>query len=168
MTEIWKSIEGYEGIYQVSNFGRVRAKKVGFYKQKALTNKNPYLIVTLYKNNIGTTLYVHRLVLAAFVGKSPSAEHECRHLDGNPHNNNVDNLEWGTPSENAQDTIRMGRRYQPDCSGEKHGANKLTEDMVEQIRNLRGLKTQKEIARMFGVNQSTVSAVQRRASWRHV
>jgi len=160
MKEIWKDIEDYEGLYQVSNLGRVRAKKVGFYKQKALTNKKPYLITTLYRNNIGKTLYVHRLVLMAFVGQPPSKEHECRHLDGNPHNNNIHNLTWGTSSENAIDVLKHGR----------HNRAKLEIKHVLSIRQmlLEGHKTQREIAEIFGVDRTLISCIKLNKVWSYV
>lgn len=92
--EIWKDIDGYEG-YQVSNLGRVRR----FYKNgnvrilKPISNKNGYLIVTLYKNSSSKSCRVHRLVAKAFL-ENPNNLPQVNHKDENPSNNIVSNLEW--------------------------------------------------------------------------
>jgi HNH endonuclease len=72
-------------------------------------SKTGYLSVTLWTNRVPTRKFVHRLVLEAFVGPCPTGL-ECRHLDGDPSNNRLDNLRWGTRLENVADTIRHGRR----------------------------------------------------------
>lgn len=166
--EIWKSINGYRGVYQISNRGRVRNVATNIFKQ--LTPKdNGYLIVSLYKNNVGKTLYVHRLVLQAFVGNAPMAKPETRHLDGNKHNNNLCNLVWGNKSENAKDSIRHGTRFQPDVRGSKHGESKLLEkDISTIIAALNSGETQRLVAQRYGVTQSLISKIKRRTAWRHV
>lgn len=103
MKEIWKDIEGYEGLYQVSNMGRVRSvdkyvqnhSKLNFKKgklKKLRPKDNKYLIVDLYKGNKPKTLYVHRLVAFAFID-NPLNKETVNHKDGNVQNNCVDNLE---------------------------------------------------------------------------
>jgi len=57
---------------------------------------------------------VHQLVCAKFHGPRPSDKHEVRHLDGNPRNNNANNLAWGTKSDNARDRVKHGRQYMPE------------------------------------------------------
>lgn len=103
MKEIWKDIEGYEGLYQVSNLGRVRS----FYgvRGKAcrilrLTQRRSgHLSVTLCKDKKDVTFGVHRLVAMAFVdGYQPGLV--VNHKDENPMNNHYDNLEWVTREEN--------------------------------------------------------------------
>lgn len=95
MKEIWKDIEGYEGLYQVSNFGRVRR----FYKNgkvrilKPLSNKKGYLRVNLRKDNLLKTLSIHRLVAQAFL-PNPNNLSQVNHKDEDKTNNNVSNLEW--------------------------------------------------------------------------
>jgi len=166
--EIWKNINGYCGVYQISNHGKVRNIATNTFKQ--LTPKdNGYLIVTLYKNNVGKTLYVHRLVLQAFVGNAPSNKPDVRHLDGNKHNNYLPNLIWGDKSENAKDSIRHGTRFQPDVRGSKHGESKLLEkDIPVIIAALDSGETQKFVAKRYGVTQGLISKIKRRVAWRHV
>lgn len=116
MVEVWKDIEGYEGLYQVSNLGRVkslaryvknhsgkeyfvdeRIKTVSERKRKGI--HQGYFGLQLYKDNKAKNCYVHRLVAEAFL---PNTENKptVNHIDGNKHNNRADNLEWNTYSEN--------------------------------------------------------------------
>lgn len=107
--EIWKDIEGYNGYYQVSNKGNVRAmyfknNKV-FKKQerllKSVTNKNNRVYISLYKDGKRKNIQIHRLVAIAFI-PNPDQLPEVNHIDGNPSNNNANNLEWCTKKYNMQ------------------------------------------------------------------
>jgi len=118
--------------------------------------------------------YISRIVLETFVGRCPKGW-QCRHLDGNPLNNNLNNLKWGTRSENQMDRLRHGT----DHRGEKHGMSKLKKEDVFEIRKLayENLKTfqsrrkkdlgsgYKKIAKKFGVLPSTIGHVVRRSTW---
>ena len=96
MEEIWKNIEGYEGLYMVSSLGRVKTL-VGRYKGvtilKESQKKNGYHSVVLYKNKKPCTYLVHRLVAQAFI-PNPNNLPQVNHKDENPSNNCVANLEW--------------------------------------------------------------------------
>lgn len=121
--ERWLPIAGFEGYYEVSDLGRIRALfKV---PRKALpprilgdklkpTGRIPYWQVTLCappgrERGLFRHALIHQLVLEAFVGLAPEGM-ECRHLDGDPDNNFLSNLAWGTRTENAQDSIRHGTK----------------------------------------------------------
>ena len=94
MNEIWKDIDGYNGKYQVSNYGRVKSLKYG--KEKILIQvkmKNGYLYVNLYKEGKVKTCRVHRLVCQAFLD-NPNGYTCVNHKDECKTNNCVDNLEW--------------------------------------------------------------------------
>ena len=96
MEEIWKDIQGYEGLYRVSNLGRVKS----FHKAKEHIlspgkDKDGYFQVQLYKNGINKMRKVHRLVAQAFIS-NPNNLPQINHKDENKQNNNVDNLEWCT------------------------------------------------------------------------
>ena len=94
MEEIWKDKKGYEGHYQVSNWGRVKSIKFGKEKiLKLIKDKDGYLQVTLCKNNIKKVYKVHRLVAEAFIDNTDNLP-QVNHKDENKLNNNVDNLEW--------------------------------------------------------------------------
>lgn len=93
MEEQWKWIKGYEGIYQISNLGRL--KSFLCYKQGKIcsvkNSKGWYLTISLRKGKNNVTKRIHRLVYEAFVGKIPKGYH-IHHVDGNKQNNNVANL----------------------------------------------------------------------------
>lgn len=112
MSEIWKDVLGYEGIYEVSNLGRIRTHKnkttytnlhkKRYWKQRILKEKSPKsrdVRVSLWKNGKSKDFLVHRLVAEAFI---PNDDNKpcINHIDGNPKNNNVQNLEWNTYKEN--------------------------------------------------------------------
>jgi hypothetical protein len=99
-----------EGLYDVSDHGRVRTHRRRGSPGGILrphTARHGYLVVNLRRDNGHRTHYVHRLVAAAFHG-APQLGQQTRHLDGDPLNNHADNLAWGTPLENADDTRRHG------------------------------------------------------------
>ena len=107
MKEIWKDIQGYEGLYQVSNLGRI--KRV-WCKPKILTpkpNKKGYLRIYFYKGKNKKFLRVHRLVAQAFI-PNPENKPQINHIDGNKSNNCVSNLEWVTNDENYKHALKMG------------------------------------------------------------
>src|SRR5699024_7150413 len=80
------------------------------------TLNSAYPHVSLSRNNERHTHYVHTLVLLAFVGERPAGM-ECLHKDGNPNNNRLDNLRWGTPSENNLDIVAHGNNH---CLNKTH------------------------------------------------
>jgi hypothetical protein len=114
---------------------------------------------------------VHRLVLETYIGPCPDGM-ECRHLDGNPLNNNLSNLRWGTKSENVRDAINHGtfNAIPPRFEGETHPNSKLTEQDVRMIVYIRktNLFTQREIAKMFNISEYAISDIIRRKSWKHI
>ena len=107
--EQWKDIKGYEGLYQVSNYGRVKRKynngKIRILKP--ISTNNGYLRVSLSKNSVNNTYFVHRLVAQAFI-LNPENKPEVNHIDGDKTNNKIENLEWCTRSENIQHAFYTG------------------------------------------------------------
>ena len=105
--EEWRNIKGYEGLYQVSNLGRIKSlpryTRNGSCKyEKILTpgnDKEGYKLITLHKNNTARTYRIHRLVAEAFI-LNPNSLPEINHKDENPANNNSENLEWCTTKYN--------------------------------------------------------------------
>src|ERR1700688_3800773 len=118
LIERWKPVPGYEGLYAVSDLGRVKSLEryvkgppgsrsgLRINKERILTAKPDLVsggqVVSLWRNNKGKWIQIHRLVLLAFKGPCPEG-HETRHLDGNHSNNKLKNLTWGTPTENHDD-----------------------------------------------------------------
>jgi hypothetical protein len=105
MKEMWKDIVGYEGLYIVSSYGRVKGKRGYLSIQK---HRQGYLRVDLFKNNVKKRYYVHRLVALAFI-ENPNNLPCVLHKDDNPENSKVNNLFWGSLSDNMQDMIKKGR-----------------------------------------------------------
>lgn len=100
MGEIWKEVIGYEGLYQVSDHGRVRSVRRGIVLKPGAGGgrRNSYLFVVLCVNNVRNNQLVHRLVAKAFLGVH---DLEVNHIDEDPHNNAASNLEWCTRQENV-------------------------------------------------------------------
>lgn len=109
-SESWLPVPGYEGHYEVSDLGRVKSHKRSSPRiLKPGISTGGYPLVTLCLNGRATWL-VHRLVMRAFVGAQPQGM-ETRHLDGNPTNNALSNLAYGSGSENQQDRLRHGTNH---------------------------------------------------------
>ena len=137
MEEIWKDVKDYEGLYQVSNMGRVKSldriiiysngRKVNT-KGKILNGykkKNGYLQIDLYKNNVKKKYYIHRLVLMAFSPCENMQELEVNHKDENKENNALDNLEWCEHKYNCDygtrnEKVSNGNKGKEGLKGEKH------------------------------------------------
>lgn len=120
MTEIWKDIKGYEGLYQVSNHGRVRSLDriivdnwcTRKFKGQVLNptehnGKQPYLYVSLSKQGEVKKYFVHQLVAETFI-PNPENKPQVNHKDGDPQNNKASNLEWVTNAENTQHAYNTG------------------------------------------------------------
>lgn len=97
--ETWKDIEGYEGLYQVSSWGRVKSTYRGGKILKTDKLRNGYLRVTLSKDGMYKRYLVHRLVAQAFI-PNPQNKLQVNHIDEDKENNYVENLEWVTATEN--------------------------------------------------------------------
>jgi hypothetical protein len=105
----WRPIPNFSG-YEASSDGRIRShKRPGRPLVLKPGSRNGYPVVTIKDDSrIKRTPCVHRLVLLAFVGQPQPGQRVCRHLDGNPTNNRIENLRWGTHAENAADAIKHG------------------------------------------------------------
>lgn len=117
MEEIWKDVIGYEGLYQISNYGNIKSLKkwIRQYnkyinKEKLLkpcVNKIGYYVVVLYKNKNKRSHLLHRLIAEAFI-PNPENKPQINHIDGNKMNYNISNLEWCTQSENMIHAFKNG------------------------------------------------------------
>lgn len=172
-TEIWLDIEGFEGVYQVSNLGRIkriadsRTSKSGKIMKATRSGRTGYYLIGLTKDKKQIRFSVHRLVAAAFLGRCPTG-YQCNHRDGNRINNNVSNLEWVTPSENLKHSFRVLGR-QPTISpryGEDHHNTKLKKSDIPNIRKMLKEKVSlREIGRRYGVHWSTIRNIRDNEAW---
>lgn len=144
--------------YKVYPDGRVWSSFSKRYLKPSI-DKDGYRIV-----NVGSKVVkLHRLVATVFYGSKDSSV-QVRHLDGNPANNNVENLAWGTAQENWED-----RRKHVRGIGEEHGSAKLNEDQVKFIRSYPKGKTHlKELSEKFGVSRILISKIRQGKIWRHI
>lgn len=118
--EQWRDIYGYDGMYQVSDLGRVRSKHSGEWKvMKAIKNGRGYLHLDLSKDGKKKTLLVHRLVANAFIPNNDSSKTLVNHIDECKQNNRMDNLEYCTASYNVTYNDIHHRRKQYNCKHRK-------------------------------------------------
>lgn len=102
-SEQWRDIDGYDGMYQVSDLGRVRSKKYGYWRVlKPRKSGCGYLSVTLSENGQLRYFLVHRIVAQTFIKNDNIFNNEVNHKDENKENNRVDNLEWCTSQYNKR------------------------------------------------------------------
>ena len=176
MKEIWKDIIGYEGLYQVSNFGRVKSlDKIMFVygcqkdpiqaikKGKILTprkNSDGYDKVSLTKNKVAKEYFIHRLVAICFLD-NPNNYEEVNHIDGNKTNNNVSNLEWCTHLQNMQHCYENNlRKKSTTHCGLKYGNNPNAKKVYQYDLNMNFIASWSsfsEAANFVGVDSSNIS-----------
>ena len=127
--EEWKDIADYEGIYQVSNLGRVKSLGNNKSRQEKILklqlHRTGYLLVKLCKEGKKRNYKVHRLVAQAFI-PNPDNKSQVNHRDENKSNNKVENLEWMTCKENINHGTRTSRTCKPIC-----GINIKTNKRIE-------------------------------------
>ena len=154
-SETWKSVPGYEGHYEVSDFGRVRTLK--YSKSDPVLSaivhpKTGYLQVQLWKAQSPRTWLVHQLVASAFLGARPHGL-QVRHLDGDRANARLDNLKYGTPKENCADKVLHGTSQR----GDKHPRVRVSDSQVQSIKTrYLGGERMVDLASEFGVSLSSV------------
>ena len=130
---------------------------------KPIRKQSGHLFVNLVRGGVKKCRAVHRLVLETFVGPCPSG-YQCCHWDGVPSNNHLENLRWGTPKDNADDTLRHGRR----AVGARVRA-KLTESQVLEIRRLNaGGCPARELAARFSVSSQNIMLIVLRKTWKYL
>lgn len=186
----------YEGLYEVSDLGRVwvhdrateitrvrlgqtqtytkhvpgRILKPGMDVRRGRSNAYCHVVLTDY-SGIRTQVKVHQLVLWAFVGRCPEGQETC-HGNGNPTDNRLENLRWGTRKQNADDRARHGTSP----VGERNPAAKLTLEQVAEIRRLwcstkylsrkdSARWTQQRLSEMFDVSLPLISFIVNNKIW---
>ena len=160
MDEIWIAIISFEN-YQVSNLGRIKSIRNNIILKPGI-DSHGYLHVSLYKNGNGCTKNIHVIVAKTFI-LNPLNLPEVNHIDGNKINCAVTNLEWSTKSDNEKHAHRTGLK---NAKGESH--SKLTELQVKEIKELKGIITQRKIANKYNVVRQTISAIHRGINWKDI
>lgn len=165
--EIWKDIPGYEGLYQASNFGRIKSlpRKASprDFLLRFATRPDGYPGCALVKNRKPASFTVHRLIAMTFL--SPKKDNlEINHIDGNKLNNMVENLEWCTRSENLKHCFRIGLK---DQHGDNHHQRKLYSWQVREIRQKFKplVYTRRMLATEYNVSEATIKAIVERRNW---
>jgi HNH endonuclease len=168
---IFKEIAGFPG-YRIGSDGSVWSCRDKRGRQKnswhpiacSRRRKQGYLTCCFRIGPKNHVRYVHRLVLEAFIGPCPDGM-ECRHRNGNPADNRLENLCWATHQENAADKAIHGTQL----LGRQCPNAKLTEWDIPVILRLydEGIP-QEVIGRVFGVTQTTIGEIVRGEKWRHV
>ena len=163
-------IPGLEGFYEVSANGEIYSveRVSGFIrypsqKIKQAISTTGYFYFNSSCNGAKKKVKTHHAVLMAFRGPRPDG-YQGAHLDGNPKNNRLENLEWVTPAENQSHRLEHGTHNR----GERHGMAKLTFRQVRWMRARRGQFTYDELAEFYDVSKATISRVMNRNGWRHV
>lgn len=165
MKEIWIKIEGYN--YSISNKGNVRNDTTLCLLKPQKNLNTDHSRIFLYKKGIKRKRFlIHRLVAIAFI-PNPNNYPIVNHLDSNPNNNNVLNLQWTTQSGNCIHARDTGRLSPP--IGEKNGMSILNEEKAIRVIMLwnKGL-TQLEIADIMNVSRSCICGITQKRKWKHL
>lgn len=174
MTEVWKEINEYENLYEVSNLGRVRSldriiiqsnnrgQCKHLYKGKILAlhkRNNGYLCTHLSKNGIAKWLSVHRLVAETFI---PHIEENniVNHLDNNRQNNRADNLEWTTFKGNMQWASKQGRmKYNAENLKKAQKSKRIPVIAIDKYGNEFEFESQAEAAKKLNCNRNHIGCI---------
>lgn len=179
--EIWKDVPGYEGRYQVSNFGNVKTltrevkeHRRSYIRQGKILNhyhdKDGYYKVKLYNGDASfTSPSVHRLVAETFIG-NPDNLPEINHIDGDPSNNHVSNLEFCTKEHNVKHAYTTGLKKRENYTGEGNASAKLTKEDVIAMREeyATGTTSYPKLAKKYNVVMGNVWSIINRKTWQYV
>ena len=181
-SERWKPVVGYEGIYSVSDMGRIRrdapAKRarVGYVLRPSLASGYPR--VALCSENDRNHQFVHRIVARAFIGQPPDRQPHVNHKNGDRSDARLQNLEYVSPEENFRHaelvlgsiSFPFGGKKPQAVRGERHYRARLTAEKVHKIRALRrsARASYRKLARMYNVSTMTVFYAANANTWSHV
>jgi len=170
--ENWKDIQGYEGIYQISDKGNVKSlprewvwgngavRRRGELILKPGLNSAGYLSINMVTNGTSKNVVVHRLVAKAFI-PNPEVKAEVNHINGDKTDNRVENLEWCSREENQQHAYdtNLHKRTRAVCA---ENCRKLFSKPVMQLtkdgKELNVFPSENEAERLTGINQANINA----------
>jgi hypothetical protein len=163
MSETWKSVVGFEGLYEVSDLGNIKSVRTGkAMRPHALPERYPH--VTLSRSGLEVSAYVHDLVTEAFIGPKPEG-YEVNHINLNKRDNRLENLEYCTCQENIKHAIEHGAINR---RGEAHHGAKLTEAIVASIRSrLASGEKAKVLSEEYGVGVVQIRRIESGQRWHH-
>ena len=161
--EVFKDIEGYEGLYRISNLGNVYSIRNNR-MIKGRFNTYKYVVVTLSKKGITKEFLVHRLVAQAFM-PNPENKPTVNHIDGDKSNNNIKNLEWATYSEQSKHLYKIGLKSKPYQElnpmfkkyGKLHHKSKPVIQYDLDGNFIKKWENSYEVQREYGYRQSNIS-----------
>ena len=168
--QIWKPVLGFEGFYEASESGEIRSiqrqntknkRLMGGDFVKPILGSRGYFVVNLTKPGIRKQIFLHKIILEAFIGPRPKG-FQCCHNDGNKLNCNLENLRWDTISNNHKDK-RLHGTWQ---IGEKANNAKLTNEIVIFIR--KNKLTPKEAAKKFNMSITNAKRIVNKETWWHL
>lgn len=159
MKEVWKDIEEYEGLYQVSNFGRIKSlnyRRTGKAKilKIAKITKGYYGII-LHKKGKYKNFKTHRLVAMAFI-PNPDDKPQINHIDGDKSNNCISNLEWATNSENQKHAHVNG--LIKSSKGSEHYLSRSVVQFSKENEFIAEYDSMSEAAKINIISHSNISA----------
>ena len=173
--EIWKDVIGFEGIYQVSNLGRVKSLKrikkdtIGRIKEypevilKQMLSEKGYLQVNLYRLSKNIPQRVARIVAQSFIS-NPDNKSQVNHINGIKTDNIVENLEWNTSLENIRHSIV--NNLKKTARGEKSGSSKFKNEDILYIRESN--KINYHLAKEYNVCITTITNIRNKKTWKHI
>lgn len=165
IAEIWKDIQGYEGLYQVSNLGRVKSlgrfvinplvpKGYSWHPERILKGRNDtkgYLRVVLYKDQMSKGFKVHRLVAVAFIPNSENKP-EVDHINRDKIDNSVNNLRWVSHKENMNNSLTIDFLFSIAKSGKNHPRARA----IRNIDTKEIFDTVKQASKRYGVSHGAI------------
>jgi len=167
--EIWKSVKFTNGVYEISNLGRLRRGKPGFLTwvgriMKPQKNIHGYKTYTMIVGKKHVTKPAHRLVSDAFLGKR-KVGYCTNHKNGDKFDSRLQNIENVTFKQNKHHSLYVLKKQ----IGEDHGNSFLTENDVKEIRDLpKKYGYRKILCEKFKISKTWVSAIRMRQCWTHV
>lgn len=170
--EVWRTVVGFDGLYEVSDIGRVRSKRAEIVMKHNFSGvKRDYAFVPLSENGHRQNAYIHHLVAQAFIGPPPgrigrgSNDWQCNHKNGNKSDNRPENLEWLTHKAH----IAHSKENFLGPVGEKAPSAKLNATIVRIIRRCGALGiTHEDIGLIWGVGRRAVDRIIKRERWAHI
>lgn len=165
--EIWAYVEGTNGLYQVSTLGRV--KSLHYEKERIMKpsfrKRDKRYQLTFHINKKPITVKPHRLVAETFI-QNPNNYEEVNHIDGNPLNNELSNLEWCTREQNLEHSLKTALNN-PD---KKTSVRKLNEKQVIKLIDDYNSKkfTTAELSKKYGISRAVIRDIMKGKSYKRI